>query len=408
MKMLTVDQIAQKWNLSPRTIQNFCKNGRIPGAVNFGKSWMIPANAKRPADGRRKREEKNYSLLYQSPFLDMTALYNEPGTADRCIEELLYAKETQLLFSAEINYSRGNIDKVYEYASYFLEHQASFYAIISSGMLLSLCAMWKGDVQMWYKARKHVLEASCENEADRDVLALTLAAMDSAIRNTKDFPVWFTRGEFVNLPKDAYPAAWVYYIKYLLIAAQDLAVGNIELPDVQGLGLLKTLPYIMEPMISQLVADKIIMAEIYMRLLCAIVYRQSGDDVHAGKHLDKAIELCLADGLYGPLVEHRRQLGMFLDDHIAMIDPSALKVVKEMHKELHSGWTIIHNAVTEKTVSAALTIREREVARLVAFGLSDHQISQQLNISESSVKVLVRSAKTKTNVMKRKELALYI
>ena len=99
---------------------------------------------------------------------------------------------------------------------------------------------------------------------------------------------------------------------------------------------------------------------------------------------------------------------MFMDDHIAMIDPNALKIVKELHKELHEGWTIIHNAVTEKTVSSALTIREREVARLASFGLSDHQISKQLGISESSVKVMVRSAKTKTNVMKRIELALYI
>ena len=61
MKMLSVDQVAEKWNLSPRTIQNLCKNGRIQGAVNFGKSWMIPENAKRPADGRRKKEVKKYS-----------------------------------------------------------------------------------------------------------------------------------------------------------------------------------------------------------------------------------------------------------------------------------------------------------------------------------------------------------
>jgi len=408
MKMLSVDQVAEKWNLSPRTIQNLCKNGRIQGAVNFGKSWMIPENAKRPADGRRKKEVKKYSLLYQTPFMDMTKLYTEPGTADQCVESLSDSPETQMLFSAEIAYSRGNIEQVYKYANFFLENHNDFYAMISSGMLLSLCAMWKGDVQLWYKARRHVVEAPCNNETDRDILALTLAAMDSAIRNTNDFPDWFKRGSFDNLPKDAHPAAWVYYIKYLLVLAQDMAVSNMEFNDVRGMGLLKTLPNIMEPMISQMVSEKIVMAEIYLRLLCSISYRQAGDDVFAGKHLDKAIQMCLADGLYGPLVEHRRQLGMFLDDHIAMFDPSALRIVKDMHKELHTGWTILHNAVTERTVSASLTIREREVARLAAFGLSDKQISKQLNISESSVKVLVRSAKTKTNVMKRVELALYI
>lgn len=52
--MLTVEQIAKEWNLSPRTVQNMCKNGRIKGAVNFGKSWMIPENAQRPEDKRKK------------------------------------------------------------------------------------------------------------------------------------------------------------------------------------------------------------------------------------------------------------------------------------------------------------------------------------------------------------------
>lgn len=415
MNMLTVDQVAANWNLSSRTIQNLCRTGRIPGAVNFGKSWMIPADAKRPVDGRRKEAKQkndvrteNQALIRQSPFLDMTDLYNEPGTADESINKLAHYPIAQKLFAAEIAYSRGEIDKVYEVANDLIENDSEFYTTISSGMLLGLCAMWKGDIKMWYKARKHLLDAPCVNSNDRDIVSLALASTDSAIRNTKDFPEWFTHGCFDNLPKDAHPAARVYYIKHLMISAQELAVGNIELDGVYGLGLMKTLPYILEPMISQMVVDKIVMAEIYLRLLCAIAYHQTGNDIRGGVHLDKAIRLCLADDLYGPLVEHRRQLGMFLDDHISLIDPVALRKVKELHKELHAGWTVIHNAVTERSVSAALTIREREVARLAAFGLSAGQISKQLGISESSVKVIVRSAKTKTNVSKRTELAYFI
>ena len=414
MDMLSVEQVAAKWNLSPRTVQNFCRKGRIPGAVSFGRSWMIPSDAVRPIDGRYKKSkieccDSNRNLLIRkSPFLDMTDLYNEPGSANQSIDALADYPESQILFAAEIAYSRGQIDEVYEYANHILNNHDSLYTVISGGMLLSLCAMWKGDIQLWYKARKYMLEAPCKNDIDRDVMALTLAATDSAIRNSDDFPEWFSTGCFDNLPRDAHPAARVYYIKHLLISAQELALGNIEIDGVNGFGLMKTLPYIMEPMISQMVVDKVIMAEIYLRLLCAIAYHQYGDDVRGGAHLDKAIMLCLADGLYGPLVEHRRQLGKFLDDHITLADPDALRKVKDLHKQLHHGWTVIHNAVREKTVSSALTIREREVARLAAFGMTDHQISKQLGISESSVKVIVRSAKTKTNVTKRVDLALYI
>lgn len=36
MDFLNVDQVARKWAVSPRTVQNLCKTGKIPGAVNFG------------------------------------------------------------------------------------------------------------------------------------------------------------------------------------------------------------------------------------------------------------------------------------------------------------------------------------------------------------------------------------
>jgi len=239
-------------------------------------------------------------------------------------------------------------------------------------------------------------------------LALSIAAVDSAIRNTNDFPKWFMRGCFDNLPRDAHPAARVYYIKHLMITSQELAMGNIIIEDVQGLALMKTLPFIMEPMISQMVVDKIVLAEIYLRLLCGIACHQSGDDKTAIEHIDKAIKLCLADGLYGPLVEHRRQLGTFLDDRIALVDANALRKVKELHKQLHIGWTKLHNAIMKKTVAAHLSPREREVARFVAYGLSDAQIAKRLFISETSVKALVRSAKNKTGVDKRKQLLDFI
>ncbi len=411
MVYLKVSEVAERWNMSKRRVQDLCRLGLISGAQRWGRDWMIPENAVRPPDGRSKAAKKSPAaqpLLRKSPFLDMTDLYNAPGSADACAEALLRYPEAHALFAAEIAYSRGEIDKVYAQAKYFLDNHTGFYAILSGGMLLSLCAMWSGDQQMWYKARKHILEAPCKDDTDRDIVSLTLAAADSAIRNTHDFPDWFMRGCFDNLPRDAHPAARVYYAKHLLISAQDLALNNVELDGVYGFGLMKTLPYILEPMISQMVVDKIIMAEIYLRLLVSIAYHQYGDDARAAGHLDKAIRLCLPDRLYGPLAEHRRQLGPFLDNRLAMIDPEALRQVKLLHKQLHAGWTKLHNAVLNRQVQVSLTNREREVARLAAFGMTDAQIAAQLHLSESSVKAAIKTAKNKTGVNSRKELANFI
>ena len=49
---LEVNEIAEKWNITTRRVQIMCADGLIPGAVKFGRSWAIPEDVEKPADGR--------------------------------------------------------------------------------------------------------------------------------------------------------------------------------------------------------------------------------------------------------------------------------------------------------------------------------------------------------------------
>lgn len=51
---MTIKQAAQKWGIGERRINTLCQEGRIEGAVKFGKSWAIPADTKKPIDQRIK------------------------------------------------------------------------------------------------------------------------------------------------------------------------------------------------------------------------------------------------------------------------------------------------------------------------------------------------------------------
>ena len=57
---MTPKEASEKWGVSERRINTFCKEGRIPGAYkdkeNKNKQWMIPADAVKPADKRLKRD----------------------------------------------------------------------------------------------------------------------------------------------------------------------------------------------------------------------------------------------------------------------------------------------------------------------------------------------------------------
>ena len=48
MEYLTAQEIADRWNLSKRTVQQLCAAGRIPGARKFTRAWAIPADAEKP------------------------------------------------------------------------------------------------------------------------------------------------------------------------------------------------------------------------------------------------------------------------------------------------------------------------------------------------------------------------
>lgn len=57
MEYLTTVEMSKKWNISSRRIITLCIEGRIDGAIKKGKMWLIPVDAKKPADARRKKEK---------------------------------------------------------------------------------------------------------------------------------------------------------------------------------------------------------------------------------------------------------------------------------------------------------------------------------------------------------------
>ena len=51
---LTIKETAERWNITARSVQKMCSDGRIPGAQRLGNAWAIPEDTNRPSDGRVK------------------------------------------------------------------------------------------------------------------------------------------------------------------------------------------------------------------------------------------------------------------------------------------------------------------------------------------------------------------
>lgn len=61
MDYMSVKQVAEKWDISERSVRGYCQEGKIEGAFLVGKTWSIPENATKPE--RKKREVNSRRTL---------------------------------------------------------------------------------------------------------------------------------------------------------------------------------------------------------------------------------------------------------------------------------------------------------------------------------------------------------
>ena len=56
---ITVQEVAEKWGVTPRQVQILCKDNRIVGAVRMSRIWVIPENAEKPTTDKRGQGREN-------------------------------------------------------------------------------------------------------------------------------------------------------------------------------------------------------------------------------------------------------------------------------------------------------------------------------------------------------------
>lgn len=130
MKFLSVAQTAQKWNLSERTVRNYCANGKIPDAFLTGKTWNIPENAERPKKAKKStppprtllevlKAEKASKIkggIYHKIQVELTYNSNHIEGSKLTHDQTRYIFETNTI---GITDSAVNIDDIVETANHF-------------------------------------------------------------------------------------------------------------------------------------------------------------------------------------------------------------------------------------------------------------------------------------------------
>ena len=129
MEYASVAKMAEKWGISERSVRNYCAQGRIAGAKLIGKTWYIPADARKPerANGRKAwptlldivREQKAGKMtggIYHKVQVDLTYNSNHMEGSRLTHDQTRYIFETNTIgFENEV----VNVDDVIETANHF-------------------------------------------------------------------------------------------------------------------------------------------------------------------------------------------------------------------------------------------------------------------------------------------------
>ena len=130
MRYLSVPETAKKWNISERSVRNYCAHGRVDGAYLIGKTWNIPENAEKPERSNKKKEQavtlldilreqkasKYSGGIYHKTQIDLTYNSNHIEGNRLTHDQTRYIFETNTI---GVENEILNVDDVIETANHF-------------------------------------------------------------------------------------------------------------------------------------------------------------------------------------------------------------------------------------------------------------------------------------------------
>lgn len=130
MKYLSVAEIAKKWNLSERSVRNYCAQERIADAFLTGKTWNIPETAVKPQRSNKhenvpitllqilkaEKAAKHSGGIYHKLQIELTYNSNHMEGSQLTHDQTRYIYETNTI---GIDNKSVNIDDIMETTNHF-------------------------------------------------------------------------------------------------------------------------------------------------------------------------------------------------------------------------------------------------------------------------------------------------
>lgn len=397
MEYITVQEAAEKWNISDRRVQKYCAEGRVNGASKSGKSWKIPADAIKPQDPRKGKGNQISGVLgvKGKDFPEFMPLMNTPFQPGHCLElinEMENGPKKDIAF-AEYYYFSGQPEKAIQEAEPYITCPDAAYRF--SACLIyayaNLSVGQTGHAEYAFKELKNALADDAGNAPYVSAIEAFTVFAASVLMH-------------LSLPEEVPPSwdflpllpiglrAFALYIQahyFYLKGDYGKSVGIVEATLSMG-------------------AEQYPIPAIYLHLAGVMGYMSLKQTEAAQKHLLAAWEKARPDDLLEGLGEHHGLLGGMLESVIKPQWPDDFKRIIDITYRFSDGWRKIHNPESGHNVAEDLTTTEFATAMLAARGWMNQEIADHMHISSNTVKKHISAALQKLGISQRQELKQYM
>ena len=391
MEYLTAQEIADRWHLSKRTVQQLCAAGRIPGARKFTRAWAIPAGAEKPRDPRTAQPSPAPLLAVSENLLPLMNSAFPPGDC-RATAEAMEAGMQRDIALAEYHYFTGDPEAAVRETEPYL-YCGDPGARLSACLLSAYANLSLGRVQ---RARFALGELNAAlshwGKSPEAGAASAFAATAGAVLLHLPLPEGLPgmQAFLPLLPGGPRAFALYVYAHYRYLGGDYAAsAGLVEGALAMGAGRYP-------------------IPAIYLHLVAVMDYMSLKQTDKARAHLLSAWALARPDDLIEGFGEHHGLLGGMLESVIKPEWPEDFRRIIDITYRFSAGWRKVHNPETGHDVADDLTTTEFAVCMLAARDWNNPDIARHLHISLATAKRHLSSAMKKLEITRRNDLEKFM
>jgi len=378
MKYLSAKEMAEKWGLSTRSVQYFCSCGRIPGAKNLGRQWIIPADAVRPSDSRTK-SHRSTSDTYRFPLFIFSPAYANSDT--------LNPNEYALL-SAQLKQLEGDYTKSIGICREVLSFELPCHVKIGAYYTIALCSMLLGN---YYEFKNSVAAMEATASQDDPHFEDYKLMIDSIKR-----PIGWDHKIFdnINVLKLSSDALYLYQYEYLLGVATE------------GIPVSEYARHIFDALALQVSLEGIAPLDANIRFALASIHMASSDSL-AKEHVDVACDICVFHNWTSLMAKNTSFANSLIKRSLDKKASGYYKKVSDMSDRDLNNWRVIN--MQESGIYPLKVFRPIDVSMLFMIyqGLSNTQICTIMGLSVKELQNALRNCYEAANVNNRDELKKY-